>query len=216
MILFGASISPFVRKVLMCANEKGLTLEHRPVSPHVDDPQFRAASPLGKIPAFQDGDYTLADSSAIVHYLDAKYAAKPVLPADARARGKAIWFEEYCDTVLFPTASMIFVNRVLFPKFRKVPGDTAKADELAANQIPPLFAYLESVVPAQGFIVGDSFSIADAAITCQLINLQHSDVTVDAAKYPKLAAYFKRMSARASVAELVAAEQKLIQMMEKQ
>src|SRR5690606_6204379 len=98
MILFGASISPFVRKVLMCANEKGLTFELRPVSPHVDDPAFRAASPLGKIPALQDGDYTLADSSAIIHYLDAKYPANPVIPLDARARGKAIWFEEYADT----------------------------------------------------------------------------------------------------------------------
>lgn len=214
MILFGASISPFVRKVLMCANEKGLTLEHRPVSPHADDPQFKACSPLGKIPAFQDGDYTLADSSAIVHYLDAKYPARPVIPLEAKARGKAIWYDEYCDTVLFQTATIIFLNRVLFPKFRKTPGDDAKANELVANQIPPLFSYLESVVPAQGFIVGDSFSIADAAITCQLINLQHSDVTVDAAKYPKLAAYFRRMAARASVAELVAAEQKLIKMME--
>lgn len=213
MILFGASISPFVRKVLMCANEKGLTLEHRPVSPHVDDPQFKAASPLGKIPAFQDGDYTLADSSAIVHYLDAKYPAKPVIPVDAKARGKAIWYEEYCDTVLFPTATVIFVNRVLLPKFRKVPGDTAKADAEVQKNLPTHFAYLESVVPAQGFMVGDSFSIADAAITCQLINLQHSDAPVDAAKYPKLAAYFKRMAARASVSELVAAEQKMLQMM---
>jgi glutathione S-transferase len=215
MILFGASISPFVRKVLVCANEKGLTLEHRPVSPHVDDPEFKAASPLGKIPALQDGDYTLADSSAIVHYLDAKFPANPVLPADARARGKAIWFEEYCDTVFFPPSSLIFINRVLLPKFRKTPGDSAKADETVNTQLPPVFAYLEGVVPAQGFIVGDSFSIADAAITCVLINLQHSNVTVDAAKYPKLAAYFKRMSARPSVAGLVAAEQKLIQMMEK-
>jgi glutathione S-transferase len=214
MILFGATISPFVRKVLMCANEKGLTLEHRSVSPHADDPQFRACSPLGKIPALQDGDYTLADSSAIVHYLDAKYPAKPVIPADARARGKAIWFEEYADTVMFPVGTVIFINRVLLPKFRKTPGDSARADDLAANQLPPQFAYLESVVPAQGFIVGDNFTIADAAITCQLINLQHSDVTVDSVKYPKLAGYFKRMVARASVADLVAAEQKLIRMME--
>jgi glutathione S-transferase len=85
MILFGASISPFVRKTLMCANEKGLKLEHKPVSPHTDDPAFKAASPLGKIPALADGDYNLADSSAIIHYLDAKYPAKPMIPAEAKA-----------------------------------------------------------------------------------------------------------------------------------
>jgi glutathione S-transferase len=213
MILFGASISPFVRKVLMCANEKGLKLEHRPVSPHVDDPAFKAASPLGKIPALVDGDYNLADSSAIVHYLDAKYPAKPMIPAEAKARGKVIWFEEYCDTVLFPVATVIFVNRVLLPLFRKMPGDTAKADDLATNQIPPIFAYLESVVPAQGFLVGNDFTLADAALTCQLGNLQHSNVPVDAAKYPKLAAYFARNVVRPSVSGVVADEQKMLKAM---
>lgn len=210
MILFGASISPFVRKVLMCANEKGLTLEHRPVSPHTDDAEFRAASPLGKIPAFRDGDYTLADSSAIIHYLDTKYPGKPLIPAEARARGKVIWFEEYCDTVMFATGTVIFVNRVLFPVFRKTPGDTAKADELVANQLPPIFSYLESAVPEQGFLVGEGFTLADAALTCQLVNLEHSGVSVDAAKYPKLAAYFARNVARPSVSGIVDGERKLI------
>ena len=210
MILFGASISPFVRKTLMCINEKGLTVEHRPVTPHGDDPAFRAASPLGKIPAFQDGDYTLADSSAIIHYLDTKYPAKPLIPMEARARGKVIWFEEYCDTVMFATATVIFVNRVLLPLFRKVPGDSAKADELVASQIPGIFSYLESAVPAQGYLVGDGFTLADAALTCQLINLEHSGVTVDAGKYPKLAAYFARNAARPSVSGIVEGERKML------
>lgn len=210
MILFGASISPFVRKVLMCANEKGLTLEHRPVSPHGDDPQFRSASPLGKIPALQDGDYTLADSSAIIHYLDAKYPANPVVPLDAKARGKTIWFEEYADTVMFPAGTVIFVNRVLLPKFRKVPGDTAKADEVAATQVPPVLSYLESVVPEKGFLVGDGFTVADAAVCCQLINLEHSGISVDPGTHPKLAAYFARIAGRPSVSGIVKAERTLL------
>ncbi|MEY4640844.1 MAG: hypothetical protein RLZZ227_838 [Pseudomonadota bacterium] len=210
MILFGASISPFSRKVLMFAAEKGIALEHRPSGPHTDDAQFKACSPLGKIPALQDGDYTLCDSSAIVHYLDAKYPAHPLLPAEPRARGKVIWFEEYADTVMFPAGTVIFVNRVLLPKLRKVAGDTAKADEVAEKQIPPLFAYLESVVPAQGFLVGQELTLADIAITCQLINLDHSEVRIDGARYPKLAAYFARIAGRPSVSDIVAAERKMM------
>src|SRR5690606_34023732 len=99
MILFGSSVSPFARKVLIFAAEKGIPLEHNPVSPHSDDPQFCAASPMGKIPALQDGDYMLADSSAIVHYLEAKHPATPLIPLEPQARGKVIWFEEYADTV---------------------------------------------------------------------------------------------------------------------
>jgi glutathione S-transferase len=210
MILYGASISPFVRKVLMLAAEKGIALDHKTLSPHADDPAFKAASPLGKIPALQDGDYSLADSSAIMHYLDAKFPAMPLIPAEPKARGLAIWFEEYADTVMFPVGSVIFVNRVLLPKLRKVPGDQTKADDFAANQIPPFFKYLESVMPAQGFLVGNTLTIADIAVTCQLINLAHSDVNIDVSLYPKLSAYFVRISARPSVSGLIVAERQML------
>ncbi len=210
MILFGSSVSPFVRKVLMFAAEKGIALESRPMSPHSTDPQFVAASPFGKIPALQDGDYTLADSTAIISYLEAKFPAKPLIPAEAKARGKAVWFEEYADTVMFPVGSVIFINRVVLPKMRKVQGDLAKAEEVEANQVPQLFSYLESVLPAQGFLVGDSLSIGDIAVTCMLINNDHSGIRIDAAKYPKLSAYFARMAARPSVSGLIAAERQML------
>lgn len=210
MILFGASVSPFARKVLMYAAEKGIALEHRPLPPHADDPQFKAASPTGKIPALQDGDYTLADSTAIVSYLEALYPEKPLIPLDPKVRGKAIWFEEYADTVMQPVGSPIFVNRVLLPKLRKVDGDYAKADELVATQIPVQFAYLESVVPAEGFLAGDALSIGDIAVTCMLVNLDHSDVPIAPEQYPKLAAYFARLTARPSISGLIAAERRMI------
>src|SRR5687768_12643688 len=131
MILYGASISPFVRKVLMYAAEKGIALDHKPVSPHADNDQFKTASPMGKIPALVDGDYSLADSTAIVSYLEAKFPAHPLIPLEAKARGKAIWYEEFADTVMFPVGTVLFINRVLLPKVRKVEGDLAKADEMA-------------------------------------------------------------------------------------
>lgn len=210
MILFGISVSPFVRKVLMFAAEKGIALDHRPVGPQSDDPLFLAASPLKKIPVLVDGDYMLADSTAIVSYLEAVYPANPLIPLEPKARGKAIWFEEYADTVMFPVGTVIFVNRIVLPKIRKAVGDYAKADEVEAKQVPPLFDYLESVAPAQGFLVGDSLTIGDIAVTCMLINLDHCGSKIDAAKYPRLAAYFARMSARPSVSGIIAAERKFI------
>jgi glutathione S-transferase len=211
MILFGASVSPFVRKVLMFAAEKGITLEHRPTIPTTsDDPDFLAASPLRKIPALKDGDYVLADSTAIVTYLEALFPAKALIPAEAKARGKAIWFEEYSDTIVFPATTKLFFNRVVAPKMLQMPGDAAAALEAETKLIPPVFAYLESAAPAQGFLVGDSLSIADVAIVNQLINIEHSGVRIDAAKYPKLSAYYGRVAARPSVAGIVAGERKFL------
>ena len=56
----------------------------------------------------------VADSSAIVHYLEAKYPEPALIPSEPRARGQVIWFEEYADTTLMSTAAKILV-RMLTP-----------------------------------------------------------------------------------------------------
>jgi glutathione S-transferase len=209
MILFGLSVSPFARKVLMYAAERGLPVENRPLGPGADDPQFKAASPLGKIPAFADGDYNLADSSAILHYLEAKYPANGLIPAEPKARGKVVWFEEYADTVMFPAGTIVFFNRVVMPKIRKEQGNLAAADDAEKTKVPPVMAYLESCL-AGDYLVGNSLTVADIAVVNQLINLEHGGVKVDAAKYPKLAAFYARMTARPSVAGIIAGERKFL------
>jgi glutathione S-transferase len=210
MILLGTSVSPFVRKVMMYAAEKGIVLENRPVRPGSDDPDFRIASPFGKIPAFKDGDFTLADSTAIVAYLEAKYPNPPLIPLEPHARGKATWFDEMSDTVMFPSCTKIFFNRVLMPKLMHKPGDEARASDAENKELPPLFAYLESVIPASGFLVGDALTIADIAIVNQLVNLTYCAVHVDAAKYPQLAAYYARHAARPSIAGLISADKAML------
>jgi glutathione S-transferase len=211
MIVFGASLSPFVRKVLIAAAEKGIAIENRPANPRTsDDADFVLASPFRKIPALKDGDYTLCDSTAIIAYMEARHPVPALIPEEARARGKAIWFEELADTILAAANTKIFFNRIIGPRFLNIPCNEAEAMDAQTNSLPPLYGYLEGVVPASGFLVGDSISVADVAVTSMLVNLTHAGASVDAAKYPKLAAYYARMSARPSVANLVAAERAML------
>src|SRR5215470_8202127 len=100
MILFGSSLSPYVRKVLAFAGEKGIELELQPTGFPNHSPEYLEASPFRKMPALRDGDYTLADSSAIIHYLEAKHPEPALIPSDPKLRGKTIWFDEFADTVL--------------------------------------------------------------------------------------------------------------------
>ena len=100
MQVFGALLSPFVRKVCLVAEEKGIAYELVMTGPGSSNPDFAAASPFGKIPALKDGDYTLANSTAIITYLEARHPAHPMLPADPQARGRAMWFDEFADTIL--------------------------------------------------------------------------------------------------------------------
>ena len=90
MILYGSTMSPYVRKVAAFAAEKGMAFELKPTRLADPDPDFRAASPFGKMPALVDGDYKLADSSAIIHYLEAKYPEPELIPADPELKGRTI------------------------------------------------------------------------------------------------------------------------------
>ncbi len=209
MIVHGSSLSPFVRKVIVFAAEKGLAVENKVAPPGPKTPEFLAMSPFGKIPAFEDGDYQLCDSSAIVHYLEAKHPEHALIPAEARARGRTVWFDEYADTIMFAAAAPIFFNRVVAP-LMGMDGDLAAADKAEADALPPVLAYLESVIPASGFLVEERLTLADIAVASPFVNFEHAGVAIDAAIFPKVTAYAAAILARPSFATLIEKEQRFL------
>jgi glutathione S-transferase len=102
--VFGASVSPFVRKVLVFLAEKGIAFDHDPVNPFSPPKNYRDTSPLGKIPALKDGDKTLADSSVICSYLERRHPEPALYPSDDYAYARALWFEEFMDGGFTPKA----------------------------------------------------------------------------------------------------------------
>ena len=210
MILYGSSLSPFVRKVLVFAGEKGVELDVQPVGVGDQHPDFRAASPFGKMPALSDGDYRLADSSAIIHYFEAKYAEPALIPADPRLRGQCIWFEEFADTILASCGAKMFFNRVVAPVFLKRPGDLVVADAAEANELPPILDYLEGVVPdGEGYLVGASLTLADIAVAGPFANIEHMKVAIAEDRYPRTLAFVRRILARPTFARWVEREKGL-------
>lgn len=206
MILYGSSMSPYVRKVLAFAAEKDIVLDSRPTGIDDQTPEFRAASPFGKMPALVDGDYGLADSSAIIHYLEAKHPEPPLIPADARTRGRAIWWDEFADTLLMGCLQKLFFNRVVAPVFLKRAGKPEVADSAELNELPPLLRYLEGQLPGTGFLVGEELTLADLAVASPLANLEHMGMTIDSGTYPRLATYVQRILSRPSFDGLLARE----------
>lgn len=206
MILYGMSLSPFVRKVLIFAAEKGLEIELKPVGLGAPDPEFRAISPFGKMPAFRDGDFTISDSSAIVTYLEAKHPDPALFPATPEDRARAVWYEEFVDTILFVPGAKIFFNRIVAGLIGR-DGDPEIADKAAAEEMPPLFAYLESVMPdAEGWLVGDRLSIADVAVASPMVNMLHAGALPDPERFPKLHAYAARWFERPSLKPVIERE----------
>lgn len=199
MIVYGSSLSPFVRKVVALAAEKGIAVENQIVRPGDDNPDFLACSPFGKIPALRDGDFLISDSSAIVAYLEALHPEPNLIPNEPRARARAIWFDEFMDTVLFDCGRKMFWNRIVAPLSGRQ-GDLAVADKAEREELPPLFDYLESVIPESGFLVENRLTLADIAVASPFANFHHLGVAVDAATHPRLARYAATMLARPSYA----------------
>jgi len=209
MILYGSSLSPYVRKVLAFAAEKGIELELKPTgaAPGQPSEDFLEASPFRKMPAFRDGDYTLADSSAIVHYLEATHPEPSLIPADAKLRGKTIWFEEFADTVLVSCGAKIFFNLIVAPKFLGRPGDEEAARQAEINDLPPVLDYIEKVVPGEhGYLVGDALTLADIAVASPFANFRHTNTRVDPERYPRTVAYVDRILGRPSFAPWIEQE----------
>jgi len=209
-LLYGAILSPFVRKVMVFAREKNIEFELKSVMLGDPDPAFRAVSPFGKMPALQHGELKLPDSSAIVQYLEALHPDPALIPADPAERGMTIWYDEFADTILFECIRKLFFNRVVRPLVQGQAGDEALAAHTEAEELPPILDWLETQSPESHYLVADRLTLADIAVASALANLNHASQILSADRYPRTAAYAAALHARPSFAGILAAETRFL------
>lgn len=209
-VVYGALISPFVRKVLMTLDYKQIPYELVQVPPHSTDMPFAKISPLGKIPAFADEYVHLADSSVICDYIEHKYPQRALYPKSPVERAKVLWLEEYADTTLMPLLGPgLFFERFIAPAFyRRAPNQALIDASLKA--IPAVLDYLEPQIPQHGFIAGPDVTIADLILPGAFINAEYVGYTVDAKRWPRLAAYIQRMAEHPLYAKYVEQDRAMV------
>ena len=209
MIIHGARPSPFVRKVIVFAAEKGIPVEVRMAGFGRGADGYLNGSPFGKIPVLEDGDFLLCDSTAIITYMDAVKPGEEMIPADPKARARTVWFEEFGDTIAQAAGQKIFFNRAVARMVKHEP-DLAAADAAEAEEMPKIYDYLESVLPQDGWLVEDRFTLADLAAACPLINVSYVSDALTAQRWPKTAAWLAAVKARPSVAAAMAQEAEVV------
>ena len=204
--IFGALLSPFVRKVCLVAAEKGIAYRLEPAFPNgAPSPAFLASSPFGKMPAITDGDFSLADSTAIALYLEARHPTPPLLPADPQAHGRAMWFRELGDGLIGGAGLKVLFNRLVGPKFFGVPGDEALAAQGEA-QLPRFWDYLERETAGGSWLAGPDFSLGDIAVASMIRTLVYVGVEPKADAYPAVTAWYARVTARPAWRQVAAQE----------
>jgi glutathione S-transferase len=213
IIIHGARPSPFVRKVVVFAAEKGIDVEVKMAGFGRGGDGYLNGSPFGKIPAMEHDDFLLCDSTAIITYLDALQPGEEMIPAAPRARARTIWYEEFGDTIVQAAGAKIFFNRAVARMLKREP-DLMAADKAEAEEMPPIYDYLEGVLPeGGGWLVEDRFTLADLAAACPLINVGYVSDALESGRWPKVAAWLAAVKARPSVAAAMAEERPAIQAM---
>ena len=211
LILYGAPLSPFYRKVEMLLREKGVPFEPEAVNILPMPDWFKEISPAHRIPVLRDTDLgaegvsgTIPDSSAICAYLEAKYPEPGLYPKDPFLYARALWYEEYADSEMAGAIGMGIFRPIMFPRFAGKEPDLDTARKTWQKKLPRYFDYLEGEIAGREFLVGETLSIADIAVGCQLMNLSVVAGLPDAARWPELVAYAEKQLARPSVASNLA------------
>ncbi len=162
MDFYWGSGSPFAWRVMLALEIKKLPYNSKLLEFSKKDheaPAYRAISPRGKVPALKDGEFVIAESLAIIAYLDRKYPETPLFGRTAEETGKH-WqaiseFVSYVEPAMDNFVRPIFTGKI-----------EEKADVIrtAAAKLKDELGRLEAQLANSGWLVGNAIGAADIAI----------------------------------------------------
>lgn len=195
MKLYHSPASPYVRKVMVLAQETGLLskIEVVPVTttPMAPDASVAAANPVKKIPALvTDDGMTLFDSPVICEYLDSLHGGKKMFP-DGKARWEALRLQAAADGMLDAALLVVYEGRFREEAMR----NKAWTDAQLAKIAGALDAF-----EAAADSMGDRVDIGTISVGC---GLGYVDFRLGHLNWrdgrPKLAAWYEKFGSRPSM-----------------
>lgn len=174
-------------RVRWALEEVGHPYEVRPVSfAALKEPEHRARNPFGQIPTYEEGDFTLFESGAIVLHIAETHAG--LLPTEAHARARAIaWMFAALNTVEPPILEL--ANAKLLER------DRPWAEErlpIVLDRVRDRLNRLSARFGNADWLEG-AFSAGDLVMVHALQRLKPAGLLDE---YPNLAAYVARGEAR--------------------
>lgn len=158
----------------------------------VDNPDFLAASPMGKVPAIEDGDIRMAETAAIGLYLADKYSMGDLAPAlDDPLRGQYLYW-------------MVFTPAVIEPAMmEKFSGAEPNKFQNGWGSYDLMIETLEKAVEKGPWLLGDRFTAADVLVALSAHFMKQFNMLPD---NPAIDAYVERCAARPAFQKLQAFE----------
>ncbi len=196
MKLLGTNTSPYVRKARLVLLEKNIPHDYVIDPPREPGSLVARVNPLGRIPALiLDDETCVFDSPVIAEYADSLNDNPILIPRhDARARMRVKRWEALADGIM---DSAVVVRT---ESMRSADKQEANNINLHNNAITCALAYAADQLGAREWCEGASITLADLALVSALVYLDLRQAERDwRSAHPNLAAWFGRMSGRASV-----------------
>lgn len=201
LILHSHPLASFCWKVLIALHEAGTPFEARLLD--LKDDAARAAHlerwPVGKMPFLidEDRDTMLPESTVIVEYLDRHYpGAWRLLPPDPEMQLDVRLWDRFFDLYVHQPMQKIVTDRL-----RDEAGRGAFGVAEARAQLRVAYGMVEARMAGRTWACGDGFTLADCAAAPALFYA--GIVEPFGGDSPALRAYFERLAARPSVAQVI-------------
>ncbi|WP_432470232.1 glutathione S-transferase family protein [Amphritea sp. HPY] len=200
--ILGPQFSTFVRSVMLCCEEKGITYSYgfslEGSTIEMKSKEHLALHPFGKIPVLLHGERKLYETATICRYLDAEFDGPVLQPEDSYDRALV---DQWCAAISLYIDQAIVREYLLEFAFPKGENGSVRMDKVSAAQpyVKELLQMLEVKIGGAPFICGEQYSIADALVTPMLdylANLPQGDELLE--PNPLIADYVERMRKRES------------------
>jgi glutathione S-transferase len=185
--IYGFGLSQPSNAVRMMANALKLPYEY--IELNASEGEHRAPDhlkrhPAGKMPAIEDGDVTLFESTAIMKYL-CKKAGSRMYPQDILEQATVDQWCSFVSIHIYMAFGRIVFNRVLAPKFG-LPVDDSSA-QAGMEFLDRFLPVVDKQLSKTRFLAGDTLTIADI---CLLSTIDPADVAgIDLSIFPHLTAW---------------------------
>lgn len=187
MKLYSLPLSPFAARVRGQIHAKALPIEI--VAPPEDwrsSAEYRALNPFVRVPTLVLEDGTgLPESAVIMDYLEDRFPARPLRPADATGRARMRLIIQAIDVYVMPATLPIFF-------LMNDPERTQAAFDALVEKLHVALGQLDGLLAAGGHAMGDGLSLADLAVApCRFI----LDPLAQLARHPDLLDRHARLKA---------------------
>ena len=170
MKLYGSIASPYVARVVMYADLKGIELELVPAPGGMGSDEYKAINLTGKIPALEAEGICIAESTPICDYLEAAFPEPALNPESAVEVAQTRMIARMTDLYIAPHNTPLSRMRATGQR------DQAVIDQQAA-EFAKGFAFLEHYMGAGPFAAGAAPGVGDCALAPFIVMLKQTIFT---------------------------------------